>query len=89
MIIGWLRLGVIGLVALTVIYFLVSIYTRSVRRETLEKRFDAGGIEGNRNDYIEDGMRKYEKGLRKRLLWLIYILPILAFLATIYILNFQ
>ena len=89
MIIGWIRLAVMGAIALTVVYFLVSIYSRSVRRETLEKRFDAGGIEGDRDAYIEAGMIQYEKGLKKRLLWLIYILPTMAFLATIYILNFQ
>jgi len=89
MIIGWIRLWLIGAVALTVVYFLVSIYSRSVRREKLEKKFDAGGIEGDRSAYIEAGMIAYEKGLRGRLLWLIYILPTLAFIAVIYILNFQ
>lgn len=89
MILGWIRLWLMGAVALTVVYFLVSIYSRSVRRERLEKKFDAGGIEGDRSAYIENGMAKYEKGLRKRLLWLIYILPTLAFLATIYALNFH
>ncbi len=89
MIMGWIRLGVVGAIALTAVYFLVSIYSRSVRRETLEKRFDAGEVEGDRDAYIEAGMTMYEKGLRKRLLWLIYILPTLAFVATIYILNFQ
>lgn len=89
MIIGWIRLWLMGLVALTVVYFLVSIYSRSVRRERLEKKFDAGGIDGDRSTYIEAGMAAYETGLRKRLLWLIYILPTVAFIATIYILNFQ
>lgn len=89
MIFGWLRLALMGAVVLTIIYFLVSIYSRSVRREKLEKRFDAGGVAGDRDAYIAQGMAKYETGLRKRLLWLIYILPTIAFLATIYILNFQ
>jgi len=89
MIFGWIRLALIGAVVLTVVYFLVSIYSRSVRRETLEKHFDAGDIEGDRDAYIADGMQRYEKGLRKRLLWLIYVLPMLAFIAIIYILNFQ
>lgn len=89
MILGWIRLWLMGAVVLTVVYFLTSIYSRSVRREWLEKKFDAGGIEGDRSAYIEAGMAAYEKGLRKRLLWLIYILPTLAFIATIYVLNFQ
>lgn len=89
MIIGWIRLWVFALIGMTVLYFLVGIYWRSLRREELEKRFDAGGIEGDRSDYIEKGMAHYEKGLKKRLLWLIYIIPTVAFVAVLYILNFQ
>ncbi len=89
MIFGWLRLIVVGLVVLTIVYFLVSIYSRSVRREKLEKRFDAGGIEGDRTTYIEEGMLKYEQGLRKRLIWLVYILPMVAMMATIYLVNWD
>ena len=89
MIIGWIRLAAMGFVAMTIAYFLVSIYSRSVRRETLEKRFDAGGIEGDRDAYIADGMARYEKGLKKRLIWLVYIIPTVAVVVTLYILNFQ
>ncbi|WP_435256814.1 hypothetical protein ACSBLW_11780 [Thioclava sp. FR2] len=89
MIFGWIRLWAMALIGLTVIYFLVGIYWRSLHREELEKRFDAGGIEGERSAYIENGMVKYEKGLKKRLLWLIYIIPTIAFFALVYILNFQ
>lgn len=87
MIIGWLRLGVFTLAGLTVVYLLVSIYSRSVRREKLEKRFDAGGVEGDRAAYIEAGMQAYEKGLKKKLIWLVYILPMIAMIVTVYLVN--
>ena len=87
MILGWIRLFVFGFVGLTIVYWLVSIYSRSVRRETLEKRFDAGGVEGDRDAYIEAGMESYEKGLRKRLIWLVYIIPMVAMALTIYLVN--
>ena len=87
MILGWLRLIVFGFVGLTIVYWLVSIYSRSVRRETLEKRFDAGGVEGDRDTYIETGMADYERGLRKRLIWLVYIIPMVAMGLTIYFVN--
>lgn len=87
MILGWTRLLVLGFVGLTVIYWLVSVYSRSVRREKLEKRFDAGDVEGDRDAYIEEGMTKYEKGLRKRLIWLVYIIPMVAMALTIYFVN--
>lgn len=87
MILGWLRLAFFGFIGLTILYFLVSVYSRSVRRERLEKEFDAGDVEGDRTAYIEEGMQKYERGLKKRLIWLVYILPTLAFIATIYYVN--
>ncbi|NEX46803.1 hypothetical protein [Pseudotabrizicola algicola] len=89
MILGWVRLAVIGFAALTVVYLVMRVYLRSVRRERLEKRFDAGGIAGDRAAYIEKGMAIYDRGLKKRLLWLIYVVPAVAVVVTLYILNFQ
>jgi hypothetical protein len=84
-----IRLAVFGYIALTIIYFLVSIYSRSVRREKLEKKYDAGGIEGERDAYIEAGMQAYEHGLRRRLLWLVYIIPTVVIALTVYFVNYQ
>lgn len=84
-----IRLAVFGFVGLTVIYLLVSIYSRSVRREKLEKKFDAGGIEGDRDAYIEAGMDAYRHGLRRRLIWLVYIIPTVAVAVTVYLVNYQ
>jgi Ca2+/Na+ antiporter len=88
-ILGWVRLLLLALVVLTVVYLLVSIYSRSVRREKLEKRYDAGGVEGDRDAYIAQGMAAYERGLRKRLIWLVIILPLAAMAATIYVVNWD
>jgi hypothetical protein len=87
MILGWLRLFVMALIAMTVVYFVVGLYSRSVRREKLEKRWVAEGMEGDRDLWIEEGMKAYDKGLKKRLLWLIYIIPIAAFWVIIYFVN--
>jgi hypothetical protein len=91
---GWLRLAFVLYVALTIIYFVTSIYSRSVRREKLEKEWDTDPArEGvpvqERTTFIETGMQAYDKGLKKRLLWLIYILPTIGFLATIYFVNWH
>ena len=91
---GWLRLAFVMYVALTVIYFVTGIYSRSVRREKLEKEWDTdpareGQTAEERRAFIEAGMVQYDKGLKKRLLWLIYIVPTLAFLATIYFVNWH
>ena len=89
---GWLRLAFFLYVGLTIAYFLTSIYSRSVRREKLEKEWDTdpareGLTVQEGSGFIEAGMVDYDKGLKKRLLWLIYIIPTVAFLATIYFVN--
>ena len=88
MIIGFLKLAVFGLIGMTVVYLLLSVYSRSVQREELEKRFDAGDGDGARDAYIEAGMRDYEKSLRKKLIWLVYVIPAIVFVAVFYGLNF-
>jgi hypothetical protein len=92
MIIGWLRLAFFLYIGLTIAYFVTAIYSRSVRREKLEKEWDTDPAredtpKAERTAFIEDGMLHYEKGLKKRLLWLIYIIPTIAFAATIYFVN--
>lgn len=87
--IGIIRLAVFGFIGLSIIFFIVAIYSRSVRREKLEKKFDAGGIEGDRDAYIEEGMIAYERGLRRRLIWLVYIIPATVVAITVYFVNYQ
>ena len=92
MIFGWLRLAFFLYLGLTVAYFLTAIYSRSVRCEKLEKEWDTdpareGVPQTERTAFIEAGMVEYATGLKKRLLWLIYVIPTIAFAATIYYVN--
>lgn len=87
--IGILRLVIFGFLALSVIYLLVTIYARSVRREELEKEFDAGGIEGNRDAFIDSGMKVYHGSLRRKVLLLVYVVPMAVVGLTIYFVNYQ
>jgi hypothetical protein len=91
--IGFLRLAVFGFIGLSVIYLLVSIYSRSVRREKLEKEWDANPPEGqdaaDRTAFIEEGMRDYERGLKKKLIWLVYVIPLIVLAVTMYLVNYQ
>lgn len=86
--IGFLRLAIFGFIGLTLIYFLVSIYSRSVRREKLEKEWDEAQSPGDRDAFIAAGMEAYRHSLRRRLIWLVYIIPTAVVLALLYLLNF-
>ncbi len=94
MIFGWLRLAFFLYLGLTIAYVVTGIYSRSVRREKLEKEWDSdpareGTTAEERQAYIEAGMDHYRKGLKRRLLWLIYILPTIAFGVIIYYVNWS
>jgi hypothetical protein len=89
MIIGWLRMLFFALIGLTIVYFLVSIYSRSVRRERLEEAFDAGDRQGNRDEFIRQGLAAYDKGLRRKLLLLIYVVPLAAMFIIAAIVNWS
>ena len=82
-----LQLIIGGFVGLTVIYWIISAYSRSVRRETLENDFDAGGHPGLREDFVAKGMAQYEHGLRKRLILLVYVIPVALIVLIAYVVN--
>lgn len=84
-----IRLAVFGFVGLSVVYLLVSMYSRSERREKLEKQFDAGDVAGDRDAYIEAGMQEYRHGLRRKLILLVYVIPAMVVVVTVYLVNYQ
>jgi len=85
---GWIRLGAMGLVALTVVYLCVSWFSKSVRREKLEVEFDAGGIDGTRADFVKQGLKDYDGSLRRKLILGVYVVPIIVVGSVIYLTNF-
>ncbi|WP_375279712.1 hypothetical protein [Pseudooctadecabacter sp.] len=85
---GFVRLVLGGFVILGVIYICVSLYSRSVRREKLEGWWEDAPVDGmTREAYIADGMAKYEAGLRKKLIWLIFVIPPIVVGTIIYFIN--
>ncbi len=90
--IALLRAALLGFVILTVVYLLVSVYSRSVRRERLEKEWDGdpaneGRLPDERTAFIEQGMQAYRHSLRRRLIVLVYIIPLVTTLVTVYLVN--
>jgi hypothetical protein len=89
--VGILRALLIGFVVLTAVYVVLWAYGRSMRKEKLEKRWDAragaADTPAKRAAFIEAGMRAYEKSMRRKLIWLVYVIPLLAVTAIIFIVN--
>lgn len=83
------KLVVIGFVVLTVIYISLSLYSRSVRKGKLAEWWEEEGRPGDREAYIDAGLKEYEGSLRRKLIWGVYIVPIVAISAVIYFTNFH
>lgn len=88
---AFIKLTVFGFIALTVIYWSISLYSRSLRKETLEKAFDADNP-GNadraaRDAYVAKGMDEYNASIRPRLIGLVYVVPVLAVATIAYLIN--
>lgn len=81
-----LRLVVILFVVLTIVFFCLSLYSRSRCRDRLESEWDIS--KGARAAYIEEGLRNYDQSLRKRLILGVYVVPTLLICLIIYLTNF-
>ncbi|SEK69015.1 hypothetical protein SAMN05443999_10274 [Roseovarius azorensis] len=87
--IALMRLLIFGFILLTGIYLGLSWYSRSVRRRKMTADWEDAGRPGDRDAYIETGMAQYERSLRRRLIWLVYVVPVTAVAVIIYVTNFR
>ena len=87
------RLFALGFVVMTVMYVLVSLYSSSVRREKLEKQWDAdhpdGSDPGSRRAFIETGMAAYQDSFRPKLILLVYVIPTVLVIAALVVTNWN
>lgn len=88
------RLIVFVLLIEVMFYLLLRIYIRSLRRERLEEVWDvrhpdmAGNNEA-RDEFVRRSMIGFDKTLKSRLLWLVFIIPTLAIMGIVYWVNWQ
>ena len=89
---GFLRLMLFWSVASAAINWLLLIYSRSLRREALEKEWDAAHpLETDsaaREAFIAEGMVAYEHSLKRKLLIGVVVLPFLAIALLLYLVNY-
>lgn len=88
------RLTVILLIVLTIVYVLLSLYSRSVRRDKLEEWFEEERAEdptispAEKDEYVRQGLAEYDDSLRRKLILGVYVVPILLVAGIIYFTNF-
>ncbi len=82
------RLIIIGFVALTIVYVCLSLYSRSVRRGKLEAEWAEKGQDGDRETFVEAGLKEYDNSLRRKLILGVYVVPVGVVTLIIYLTNF-
>ena len=88
---NFIRLLLFGFLALSVVYLSISVYSRSVRREKLEKGWaqdNPGSTDmAARDAYVAEGIVAYNASFRPKLIGLVYIVPTVVVIAIVYITN--
>lgn len=85
---GFLRVMVVAFVVLTVIYISLSLYSRAVRRDKLERQWEEDGLEGDKRAFVQAGLKAYDGSLRRKLILGVYIVPIVIFGTIVYVVNY-
>lgn len=89
-----IRIILIALVLMTVVYVLLSLYSRAQRREKLEGWFEEERAEdpsispADKDEYVRKGLEDYDGSLRRKLILGVYIIPFALVIAIIYFTNF-
>lgn len=82
------RLVIICFVLMTVVYVAVSLWSRSVRKRKLAREWDEEIRTGDREAFIDEGLEEYSHSLRRRLILLVYIVPVVVIGVIVYLVNF-
>ena len=90
---AFLRLILVVLVVETVFYILLSYYLRSLRHERLEEEWDErhpdrAGPSPERDAFVRRSMVNFHRTIKARLVGLVFILPTIAMMVIVYIVNY-
>ncbi len=89
MIFGLIRLSAIAFIIMLLVYFVLSWWSRSVRRTKLENEWDTEIQSGDRDAFIEEGLEDYDGSLRRKLILGVFVVPYLVIGVLVYVVNFQ
>lgn len=86
---GFLRLAVFGFLFLSVVFVCLSFYSRSVRKGKLRAEWAEGDKEIDEDSFVDAGLKEYEGSLRRKLIWGVYVVPMVVIMLIIYLTNFS
>ena len=83
------RLLILLFFALSIIYIIVSIRSRQIRKRKLRSEWREKGQVGAEEDFLREGLADYDSSLRKKLILLVYIVPLAVIAYIVYAVNFM
>lgn len=83
------RLMIVGFLILTVIYGVLSVWSRRVRAAKLRREWEDTGRPGDADTFVEAGLRDYDGSVRRKLILLVYVIPVIVIGTIIYITNYM
>ena len=84
-----LRLLFFLLIIQTIAYVVISIYSRMVRKSKLKRHWKKKNLTIDRDTYVQRGLKKYDGSVRRKLILLVYIIPLGAIGILVYTMNFM
>jgi hypothetical protein len=87
MIVVWIRNIILLVSVLTVTYVIVSTSKRRKRRAELQDEYDGTDQTQDKSEFVAQGMVKYTKSYRPKLILSVFLLPIFIFFLLIYLAN--
>jgi hypothetical protein len=83
------RLAFVSFIVLTLLYVVVSLYARHARRARLEQEWEEDALPGSRDEHVGQGLADYDDSMARKLILLIYIVPVVIVAFIIYAVNFM
>ena len=89
MIIAIARLAFFAFLVMLLVYFVLSAWSRSVRRGKLAEEWDEEIQSGDRTAFIEEGLEQYDRSLRRKLILGVFVIPYLVIGILLYVMNYM
>lgn len=83
-----LRLSIIGFFVLSLIFLVLSVWSRRTRRAKLNAQWDEEQMSGDRDAWIDEGLVDYDHSLRRKLILGVYVVPVAVISTIVYLTNF-
>lgn len=74
---------------LTVLYLVISIWSRRMRRAKLIAQWEEAGGIGDRNAFLRSGLKEYDGSLRRKLILGVYVVPLVVIGVIVYVVNYM